>query len=932
VSGGLLIERERELASLDSLIASAASGAGRLALIEGRAGVGKSRLLGELRARAGAGGLRVLAARAGELEREFPHGVVRQLFEPLLHSPEAEDWLGGAAAAARPVFDRPDDEESGDAGDASFSTLHGLYWLCVNVASAGPVLLAIDDLHWADGASLRFVSYLLHRLEGLPLLMAATVRSGDPGAEEALVADLAHDPATVAIHPAPLSREGARAIIAEQFGEDAEDEFADACHEATMGNPLLLRQLLTSLAAEGGRPLASHAQLVRDIGPRAISRTLLVRLRRLPPEATSVAQAVAVLGDSADVPAVAALADLEEDATAEATAALARAEILRPDPPLGFVHPLVRDAIYSELPAGERELGHARAAQLLTELGAAPEQVAAQLMVAPRRGDESAVDVLVEAGRSAEHKAALESAVAYLQRALDEPPPPERRPDIVFQLGAAEARRSAPRAAEHLRAAYETLEDPGKRAIAADVLARTLLFFEGPEQAGGIVRQAAAAVPEELTDLRQRLEALELFIAFFGADSPEAVQRLERYRHDPPGGGVGANMLTALTAYQWALADGPADACAELSLRALADGSLIREDVGLFTVAAVHPLTVADRPEAMETWDAVRRLTHLHGSLFAVLTLHLWRGAALLWQGELEEAHESMVASTEEVQLWGGFNEASSLYYLGLRGETLIELGDLDSARELIGQMPRPRGFADGANYGRRGLIRMWLADRRFEEAAEMADEYAANLPWTQNPAIAPWRTLKAEALDQLGRSEEAVALAEEELHLARRWGAPTSVGRALRIVGTIRRDEGMQALEEAIEVLEGSPSKLERAKAYAAWGSALRRARRPTDARKPLRKALELAEVCGARALGEHVRSELNAAGVRPRTTALAGVESLTASERRVAASAAEGQTNTEIAQALYVTPKTVEVHLTSVYRKLGINSRKQLPEAMAA
>lgn len=198
-------------------------------------------------------------------------------------------------------------------------------------------------------------------------------------------------------------------------------------------------------------------------------------------------------------------------------------------------------------------------------------------------------------------------------------------------------------------------------------------------------------------------------------------------------------------------------------------------------------------------------------------------------------------------------------------------------------------------------------------------------------PAAGHWRSLAAEALDRLGRREEARALAEEELELARRWGAPRALGRALRTVGTLARDQGIDHLREAVDVLAGSPARLELAHALAALGSTLRRARRPSEARDPLRRALELADVCGAGGLAEHVRSELYASGSRPRTSALRGVEALTASERRVAALAAEGQTNRDIAQVLYVTPKTVEVHLTSAYRKLGVRSRRELPSAFA-
>ena len=195
-----------------------------------------------------------------------------------------------------------------------------------------------------------------------------------------------------------------------------------------------------------------------------------------------------------------------------------------------------------------------------------------------------------------------------------------------------------------------------------------------------------------------------------------------------------------------------------------------------------------------------------------------------------------------------------------------------------------------------------------------------------------PWRTLTAICLEALGHADEAVALAAEELELARRWGTASAVGRNLAILGRLEGAPGIDRLREAGELLAGSPARLEQARALAALGRALRLHRRPSDAREPLRRALELAESCGAAPLAVEIRAELHAAGARPRSAALSGPGSLTPSERRVADLAAEGRTNREIAQALYVTPKTVEVHLSRAYRKLGVGSRRELVPALAS
>src|SRR4051812_39806625 len=182
-----LVERDRELAALEALVAEAAAGAGRLALIEGPAGIGKSRLLAETRRLASRRGAHVLAARGADLERDFAFGVVRQLFEGALADPAIRaEALAGAAAPAGSLFGAVAD--TADDAEPSFPVLHGLYWLTLNLAAERPLLLAVDDLHWCDRASLGFLSYLARRLDDAPVLLAATLRSAEPGVDPALLA------------------------------------------------------------------------------------------------------------------------------------------------------------------------------------------------------------------------------------------------------------------------------------------------------------------------------------------------------------------------------------------------------------------------------------------------------------------------------------------------------------------------------------------------------------------------------------------------------------------------------------------------------------------------------------------------------------------------------------------------------------------------
>ncbi|MCW3038732.1 MAG: transcriptional regulator, LuxR family, partial [Solirubrobacterales bacterium] len=327
-----LVERVREIEELYSLVSQARTGDGRVVLIEGAPGVGKTRLLTEARVRAEHEDLLVLTARGSELERLFSFGAVRQLFEAHLGHPEArEQALAGAAAPAEVVLGA---EASGPAEDVSFTTLHALYWLVLNLAERRPVLLAVDDLQWCDRASLRFIAYLAGRLEGQPVLVAATLRTGDQSADPSLLGEITHAPTTVVVRPGPFSADAVSELVRERLGPNAEPEFCGACHVATGGNPLLLGQLLSALRSEGVRPVAQSAGLVRDIGPQAVARTVALRLSRLPEAATVVARAVAVLGDDADLSTVTAFARSDEATVAEAAGALARAEILTAQQPL----------------------------------------------------------------------------------------------------------------------------------------------------------------------------------------------------------------------------------------------------------------------------------------------------------------------------------------------------------------------------------------------------------------------------------------------------------------------------------------------------------------------------------------------------------------------------------------------------------------------
>ncbi|MGZ4186086.1 MAG: AAA family ATPase, partial [Solirubrobacteraceae bacterium] len=318
-SGAWLLERESDRAALVRCVEASAAGNGGLVVVEGRAGVGKTSLLAEARTSATEAGLQVLSARSSELELEFAFGVVRQLFEPVLAAASEQtrgELLAGAANLAAPLFEVTTIAEPPPDGDVSFARLHGLYWLAVNVALAHPTALVIDDLHWCDGPSVRWLLHVIRRLEGLPLMVVIATRPPQQARHALLITELLSDPVAAILQPSELGSESVVVLARELLGAEPDERFCATCHEVTGGNPLYLRALLSTLGAEGRAPTAENAARVRAIGPEPIARIVALRLSRLASVAEDLARAVAVLDGAADVQLAAQLAGVERDAAA----------------------------------------------------------------------------------------------------------------------------------------------------------------------------------------------------------------------------------------------------------------------------------------------------------------------------------------------------------------------------------------------------------------------------------------------------------------------------------------------------------------------------------------------------------------------------------------------------------------------------------------
>jgi tetratricopeptide (TPR) repeat protein len=615
-SSGLL-ERDAELAAVEALIGG--RGSSRLIAIEGPPGIGKTSLIHEARVRGQAAGMLVLSARGSELESTFSFGIVRQLFEPfLVRLPEQEraEILSGAAELSTPLFE-PSQLVAEQSGDGPLSRLHGLYWLAANISARQPLLLAVDDLHWSDHASLRWLAYLLPRLESLDVSIVVGLRPSEPGEDAVLLLQMVSDPEAAVIRPTPLSATATARLVRQTLSADADDAFCAACYEITGGNPLLLRELRNAILAEDVAPSGANIPRVRELAARAGSRALSARLSRLAPDATSLAQAVAVLGDDVPLRQAAALAGLDEEAASRSLDDLARVDILRPRPPLAFVHPLIRAAVYDTLTLVERGDAHRRAARLLTAAQAEPERVAAHLLLVSPASDATVVDSLREAARSARTRGASENAVAYLRRALAEPPADGERVDLLLELGAAEALVDGQAAAEHLTEAHALIQDPRQRAEVAVLLGRQLDYLHHFDESIAVFTVALDDIAGTDDELERLLTAglISIGVGLPPKLRDDVSRRLAPLRSGSGEATLGEKLLLALLAIYDARIGKPADHCVALARRALAGGTLLKaENSSEALQCAGIVIALADLEGALELFDDVLTEARLRGS------------------------------------------------------------------------------------------------------------------------------------------------------------------------------------------------------------------------------------------------------------------------------------------------------------------------------
>ncbi|MBP2477120.1 DNA-binding CsgD family transcriptional regulator [Crossiella equi] len=941
-----LVGRSGELALARELIEDARTGTPRAVLVSGTAGMGKSDLLRAVAEEAEEAGLLVLTAQAAPVERDFAFGVVRQLLEPvLLTLPEdcRSRLLSGPAVLAERVLGWEALHPAGttDGHLDTYAALHGLFRFTANLAATAPLLIAVDDVEATDPPSLRWLAYLRRRLHGLPVLLAMTRGTGREATDVAALDDLAASSVPLAL--TGLAEPDCAEVVAAVFGAPVAPEFAAACAEATGGNPYLLGELAHTVHTAGVQPSAQYASGIQEFGERQMAQLLLPRLRAQGPELVRLARVIAVLG-SAELDLAASAAGLGPAETAAAARELVGLGVFADRTPLAFAHDLLAATLGAELDGADRERTHARAAEHLHQRGAPAEQVAAHLVAtAPGAvtGDWT-TDTLTRAARTALTNGAPELAVRCLRRAVTEPQPAHAQAELRLELARAELQVDPDAGVRRLAALTGEDVPPVLAAHAAHALAQELSEADRHAEAIALLTHAVDRVTPHEEDLARQLRLSVLCIQVDEChDQPDLPQRLSELR-GAAGSMRASRFADTLLAFQAAVG-GPGSAEAEaLVLRAWSQRarSLPAPSHDLagrwefaYLVAGLFIIERLDLAEAHCT-EMLAEARRRGFSLTSAAALGL-RAQVRCRRGALAEAETDARAALAVLDELRTGTRSATIFAVSTLVEILLERGEAPAAAELLHSRGLSEDLPPSWRYNYllvvRGLLRAALGDL----SGGLADLEQCGKRFTDrgitHRAIMLWRSCAVPLYQLVGHHERAEQLAREELDLARRWGGPGPLGVALRTASLIApQSERVALLTESVRQLESSPARTQLARSLAELALHLAAAGQTAQAGALCRRALRLAEDCGADVLAESVRRQAATLGDVRRGAETDAGSGLTPHELRIAEQVVQGRTNREIAEGFQVTSRAVEQHLTRIYRKLGIARRSQLAAAL--
>ena len=897
-------------------------------LLRGPAGIGKTKLLStaldELEALS-ASVLTVTCTESGVTA----YAAVRALFEPL-HPIEGggPDLLGGSARLALPALVPVQNDPTSSVD--TYSVMHGLYWLVAGLATRGLVVLALDDLQWCDESSLRWLAFLLRRAEDLPLLVLVTQRTGPNGTSPEISAGICATLNCHSIDLEPLAEDAVAAFLESGFGVAPDTSFVTAALEITGGNPFLLGRVVNRLHDEV-TPDAEHVRMLESAGRAAVAGPLL---ERLPVDVIAVARAIAVLGNE-ELEMIAALACTQPGLARNAVRALRAHDLLEPSR-LDYTHDLIRAAVLDSVPPGELARLRERAAILLNDSGRPSEEVAVHLLPLDTPPQKWTVTVLQEAATAAESRGAPPAAARYLARALAVD---QDDVAVLVRLSRALGQIEPASALPHLEHALELVNDPRDRVPIATQYAMVSLSARNSRRAFDLLTEVSDALeavsgPDPTPgDLALRT-AIQSALLVSGLDEKTLVTRVgERFSQftPPPGDTAEQRGLLGVLSWLGTLQGRPAAEVAAQAGRALRIGAGHSGWAVLGTLSALH---LADQTEsALAGIAGVMAHAQSRGEAWTYVWCSTIRAMMHHFTGNLTDALSDAQYSYDVInqERWS----AGLVMPQVVLATLLVRQDDAVAADQLLSGVSRPR-LAEATNEYHWFLMakartRAALGDAEGALAALRTCGESLSDSGIGNPVLAPWWYESAELLAGLGRIADGEAVLDAVDLAVRRWGTPRALGMLETARGVLASgDTAIERLRSAVDLLADSPAKSEHAKAQYLLGCRLLRRGDAEGARERLRRSIDVSVLCRDKQQLALSLPALAAAGGRMRHGTDSPADALTGSERRVAERAAEGATNREIAESLFITQRTVEIHLTSVYRKLAIGGRPELGDAL--
>lgn len=930
-------DRDRALSTLAARAVDARSGGARLVTLYGRAGSGKTELLRRFRA---SDSCRRATVLYGACDEPGDYSGLRALFAERPAEPGGTGAAPPPGPAADALAGRPTTPGRGSGapdGAAVQSVLRDLYRHAAALAWDRPLILLLDDVHRCDPLSLTWIDFLLRRADHLPVLVVLACRSEAEPAAPAVLADITTQRRPLPISLAPLDREEAADLVRDAFGQVGKDTFVDRVHAVSGGNPRTLTRLLGQLRAHGVRPDEAGERSAADMGRHVLARSVREVLERRPPWVADVARAVAVLGEE-PAELLAALAGVPAATVREGLRVLRRAGVIAADRD-DFAHDMVRASVLAGLDGVTAARLRTDAALLLSDAGRSSEELACQLLQLPVLDQPWMAGVLRDAAAHAERRAAPDRARRCLRRVL------ELEPESVavrLELARLLAETDPPQSLRLLADALPLAADSGERARVAVLYGRVSIAAHRTADGLRVLDEVLAELdsapangsgPAE-QELRHLAESTLLLVGTCDRTALAAARSRAERLTPPPGDTPAQRQTLATVSLLTALGGTDAAAVSAHARRAVRSAATATESWSL--LAAAFGLTLADEVE--EARCALDRLVQYgqdHATLAGRARALSLRSLLNHGIGAYPDALADAAAAVETIngQGWGS---ATILPRVAL-ATVLVERGEQGRAQALL----------DGVDHdelGRSVVEYHWHLVARARVRAARGDLTGALELFlhcgrsmteldVRNSVHLPWWVDASVLLATLDRHEEARGLAELGREQAERWGTARARGLARLALGVATTGPaGTAHLAAATELLAASPARAAEARAHHLLGQAHLYEGELRAAREHLRAAIDLAQRCGATALGATARKLLVSAGGRVRRPTASPPDLLTATERTVADLAGGGASNRAIAETLFVTVRTVETHLTSVYRKLGVAGRAELADGLRA